>query len=408
MRRRAALAAGALVALAFLAPIAASAEEVKVMQGMDLSFYGSEYQGNDDSPFVRLQAPADWVLLPTLYADYTLRFQTQSGVSGQMIASAQGAASTSLTPALDQAWVKASFGDGWAIAFGRRVLEDWKDGSYWNPSDLVNNYLTWGEVGQAPGKDSVELFGLLPLADLDIDLNAATALPASIGSPADLPYYLTAGSILDPLEVRLKAAFQSGRHPCIGAAARWSLQSGEIYADGIWLRDQPIASRFGLGDPTGSWFRYSAGGRWTFDISPSKLAQTLYLQAEYLRQDDGLDASQMSGYFGDLSSLSLPASETSYVAEAGIWNGRFLALGQDYAYCVISIGEIANDHIGLTEGCVLNLDELDFAIASTVSWSPRNLFSISFTATNFGGKAGGESSMLPYQAEYSLCLARSF
>jgi hypothetical protein len=203
----------AAAALGVLAAFSAFGEEVKVMQGMDFSLYGNENQGNSSSLFTRLQAPADWALYPYLYTDYTLRFQTPSGVSGQMIASVQGATSTSLTPALDQAWIKASFGEGWAFAFGRRVLEDWKDGGHWNPSDVVNNYLNWGMVGQAPGSDSAELYGLLPFADLNIDLNAATVLPASVESPADLPFYFTAGTILDPFEIRIKAAFQSGRLP---------------------------------------------------------------------------------------------------------------------------------------------------------------------------------------------------
>ncbi len=376
----------------------AAAEEVKVMQGMDLSIYGIEDQGNSSSPFSRVLASPDWALSPILYADYTLRFQTPSGVSGQVIASVQGAASTSLTPAVDQAWVKATFGEGWGIAFGRRVLNDWKNGGYWNPSDVVNNYLAWGAIGQAPGKDSVELFGLLPFTDFNVDINAATVLPANAESPAGLPYYFTAGSILDPLEFRLKAAFQAGRLPYLGAAARITLQSGVVYADGLWLQDQPIASEFGVGPSTGSWFRYCAGGQWTLDISQSGLAQSLFLQVEYLRQDDGLDSGQMTSYFDG----------AAYGSDAGLWNGRFFALGRDYLYAAFSLGEIANAHIGLSAGCVLNLDELSFALQSSLTWSPRNLFSISLSATDFGGRAGGEALMLPYAAQYSLILSRSF
>ena len=387
------------------------AEEVKVMQGMDLSLYDIETQGNALSPFARLQAPTDWALSPTLYADYTLRFQTPSGVSGQIVASAQGATPTTLVAALDQAWIKATFGEGWGLAFGQRVLNDWKDsGGHWNPSDIVNNYLDWGVIGQAPGKESVELFGLLPFADFNIDLNAATVLPAGIENPADLPFYFTVGSILDPIELRLKAAVQAGRLPYLGATARLTLQSGAVYADGLWLQDQPIGSEFAMGPSTGSWLRYSGGVQWTFDISESKLAQSLFIQGEYLRQDDGLDSSRMSSYFNGLAAMPLTtANEQSlYESAAGLWNGRFFALGRDYIYCIFSIAEIADAHIGLSAGGVLNVDDLSFAVQSSLSWSPRNLFSISLTATNFGGRAGGEATMLPYDSQYSLALSRSF
>lgn len=404
--------AGVVLALALVLGIAPEiAEEVKVMQGMDLSLYSIENQGNDSSPFVRLQAPADWTLSPTLYADYTLRFQTPSGVSGQIIASAQGATPTTLVGALDQAWIKATFGEGWGIAFGQRVLNDWKDsGGYWNPSDIVNNYLNWGVIGQAPGKYSVELFGLMSIADINIDLNAATVLPASIDSPADLPFYFTAGSILDPLELRLKAAVQVGRLPYLGATARYSLQSGVVYADGLWLQDQPIGSEFDMGPTTGSWFRYSGGVQWTFDISESKLAQSLFIQGEYLRQDDGLDSTRMSSYFNGLAAMPLATTseQSLYAAASGLWNGRFFALGRNYIYGSFSIGEIANAHIGLSAGGVLNVDQLSFAIQSSLTWSPRNLFSIAVSATNFGGRAGGEAQMLPYESQYSLTLSRSF
>ena len=413
MKRRLAhiaLAFACALALGAAAPL--GAEQIKILQGMDFSLGGNEFQANGSSPFTRTQVSANWSLYPSLDADYNLRFQGEAGVSGQLAASIQGATSTSLAAELDQAWVRAAFGEGWGIAFGRRNLKDWKDGGYWNPSDIVNNYLPWGIVGasgvQIPGKDSIELLGLLPFTDLNVDLNAATVLPPGIDSPASLPFYFTAGSIFEPFELRLKAAFQSGRLPYVGASAHVTLRSGSLYADGLWLQDQPIAAAFGLGPSTGSWFRYCAGAQWNIDISQSRLAQSLFLQAEYLRQDDALDASQMSGFFDALAAMPLANSSdgAAYGAAAKIWNSRFFALGRDYLYAAFYLGEIANAHIGLFESCVLNIDDLSFGLMSSLAWSPRNLFSISFSASNYGGRAGGEAFMLPYAAQYTL--SRSF
>ena len=71
----------ATVLFSIIGSAPAVCEEVKVMQGSDFDLYGIENQGNASSPFVRFGAPADWELFPTLDADYTLRFQTPSGVS---------------------------------------------------------------------------------------------------------------------------------------------------------------------------------------------------------------------------------------------------------------------------------------------------------------------------------------
>ena len=59
-----------------------------------------------------------------------------------------------------------------------------------NPSDVVNNYLTWGELGQAPGRDPVELFGLLPFDSLNVDVNAATVLPRAPEARPTCPFIL--------------------------------------------------------------------------------------------------------------------------------------------------------------------------------------------------------------------------
>jgi hypothetical protein len=414
MRRRLAHGAVAVFAAALSLAAPAAAEETKVMQGLDLSLYGTEDQGNASSPFARLQVPADWALSTALYADYTLRFRTDAGVSGQVIASVQGATSTSLTPALDQAWIKASFGEGWGLAFGRRALNDWNDGGYWHPSDVVNNYLAWGARGQAPGADSVELIGLVPFTDFNIDLNAATVLSGTVADPSDLPLFFTVGSILYPFEIRAKAAFQPGRLPVVGASARYTLQSGSIYADALWLHDEPIAGNFGYGPSSGSWFRYSAGAQWTIDITESRLANSVFIQLEYQRQDDGLDAAQTSSYFDKLAAMPLadPAQQGAYAAATGLWNGRFFSLGKDYLYADVALGEIADTHLSLSVSGLMNVDDLSFALQSSLTWSPRNLFSICLSASNFGSfsrdGAGGEALRLPLSAQYYLAFSRSF
>ena len=148
-RLAAAAQAVAIAALALVLPRACSAEEIRVLQGMNLSAAANEYQGNTTSPFSRLPAAKDWNLDAYTYSSYSLRFQG-TGASGQILASAQGGPSVPLALSVDQAWVKASFGEGWALAFGRRYLK-WKDGGYWHPSDVVNNYLSWSATGAALG-----------------------------------------------------------------------------------------------------------------------------------------------------------------------------------------------------------------------------------------------------------------
>jgi hypothetical protein len=417
-------------------PLDIAAEETKVIQGMYLSLSGTETRGNPDSPFARLAIEPDsslgalaaldirpdWNLDADSYSNYSLRFSTRD-ISGQAVASAQGGPSSGFAIAIDQAWVKASFGEGWGLAFGRRELK-WKDGGYWNPSDVVNNSLVWNSAGEAPGRDSVELFGLIPFTDLNLDLSAAVALASGIENPAELPYYLALGSILYPFELRAKLAVQDGRQPLVGAAAKLSLSSGNLYADGLYLRDHPLARTDddSVIDATfperGNWFRYCVGGDWTLDTAQTRVAETLSMRLEYLRQDDGLGADQMKAYFSHLGGMQLddPSAATdptavqavAYGLEAKKWGGRFFALGKDYLFASFTLGELAKQHISLTEACVLNIDDLSFALRSSLSWSPRNLLTISATAANYGGKAGGEALMLPYSAQYTLSLSRSF
>jgi hypothetical protein len=401
MRLTAARRLACALGLAVLASASAAAEEVKVMQGLYLQLAGTESETNAASPFARFSTEAkDWDFSPYSYSSYNLRFQTRS-VAAQVLASAQGDSLSSFKLSVDQAWVKATFGEGWAMAFGRRELK-WKDGGYWNPSDIVNNKLAWGVAGlsgagEAAGRDSIEAFGLIPLMDLNIDISAATVFSGDLSSPDELPLYIAAGSIIYPFEFRTKAAFMSDRLPLVGASARWTLESGEVYVDGLWLEDGPIAADFGVGPSNGSWFRYCAGAAWTASLAATKIAKTLSLQTEYLRQDDGLDSATMSSYFDGLDA-----------ADALKWGGRFFALGRDYAYARLALGDIANLHLSLSETCVLNLDDLSFALASALTWSPLGLFSICLSASNYGGSSGGEALMIPYAAQYSLTLSRSF
>ncbi len=415
MRRRGTWArAAAALALASALPLAAAGEETKVIQGMYLSVTGAEDQGNGSSPFARYPVPRDWSFGASSFSSYSLRFQARE-LSGQVAASAQGSAQDAFALSIDQAWVKATFGEGWGAFFGRREL-NWKDGGYWNPSDVVNGSLAWSVAGEAvggaaPGKDSVELIGLLPFMDFNIDLSAATLLSSGIDDPGQLPLYLAAGSILYPLELRAKLALQDGRQALVGASAKLSLSSGNLYADGLWLRDHPIAAAFDpFAAPRGDWFRYCAGADWTFDASASKLASALSLRLEYLRQDDGLSKGQMTGYFAALAAMPLTkaAEIGAYGTTAAAWGGRFFSFGKDYLFANLSLAEIAQLHLGLSASCLLNLDDLSFVLRETLSWSPKSLFAIGLTASNYLGDPGSEAGMLPIKAEYSLCLSRSF
>jgi hypothetical protein len=399
----------AVLAMAALLALASACEETKVIQGMDLSVAATETQSDLSSPFNRLATGGEWSLGSYSWTNLSLRFQTRE-LSGRIAASAQGGAQDPFAISIDQAWIKATIGEGWGIAFGRRDL-GWKDGGVWNPSDIVDNSLAWNATGSPPGKDSVEVIGLLPFRDFNLDISAATVLASGIESPAELPLYLALGSILYPIELRAKLALQEGRQPFVGGAAKLSLPAGELYADALWLSDHPLAATVDPSfSPAGAWFRYCAGAAWTVDLSSTKIASTLGLRMEYLRQDDGLSPQRMKSYAAYLEGLSLstPTEVAAYGQAAGLWRGRFFALGKDYLYFGLDLGEIALLHLGLSSSCVLNIDDFSVALRNSLSWSPKNLFTLSLSASNYLGDAGSEARMLPASASYSLTLARSF
>jgi hypothetical protein len=387
-------------------------DETKVIQGIYLSLAATEAMAREGSPFTKIDfhsssRPYDeWSLSSSAYASYSLSFRAR-GVSGQVSAWAQADASEALTGEIGQAWIKATFGEGWALAFGRRELQ-WKDGGYWNPSDVVNYRLSWEQAGEARGRDSIELIGLLPFMDFNLDLSAATAFGADYGDLEELPLYLAAGTILYPFELRAKAALQKDRLPILGGAVKLSLTGIDLYGDLAWIRDHPLAGELGIGPSEGSWLRFCVGGSWSADIGRSKLARSMTLRLEYLRQDDGLSCDQGKGFLDQMSANVAAASWADAGSAALDWNGRFFSLYRDYALLALDIGEIANAHLGLSASGLLNLDDASLALRGKLSWSPRNLMTIGLGGTAYFGPDGSEAMALPKVFDCSLALSKSF
>jgi hypothetical protein len=386
----------------------AAPDETKVIQGIYVSLAATETMAREGSPFLRWMGEVDeWGLASSAYSSYSLSFRAR-GVSGQVSAWAQADASESLEGAISQAWIKATFGEGWALAFGRRELQ-WKDGGYWNPSDVVNYRLSWDQTGEVEGRDSIELIGLLPFMDFNLDLSAATVFSAEYDDLEELPLYIAAGSILYPFELRAKAALQADRLPILGAALKLSLTGVDLYGDLAWVFDHPLAAELGFGAEEGSWLRFCLGGTWSADISRSKLAKSLTLRLEYLRQDDGLTADQGSDFFGYVSGLPPPTpSPGAYWAALSVWNDRFFSLYRDYALLALDFGEIANAHLNLSSSGLVNLDDYSLALRGKLSWTPKNLMTISLGGTGYFGPEGSEAEALPKVFDCSLTLSKSF
>jgi hypothetical protein len=390
----------------------APADETRVIQGMFLGLYATETQAREGSPFSRQGDGGGWGLGSSTVASLSASFRNR-GISGQLSASAQQGPAAPLGISFDQAWVKATFGEGWALAFGRRYLK-WKDGGNWNPSDVVNYRSAWGAVGQVPGRDSIELLGLLPFMDFNVDISAATVYSQEYSNVGKLPLYLAAGSILYPLELRAKAAIEADRRPLVGGAVKLSLTGAELYGDMIWTSDHPLEGELGFGPSSGSWFRYCVGGDWSADISRSLIAQSLSIRLEYLRQDDGLGRREGSAYFSRLESYdlvtpaTLDAQSAAYGADAGAWNGRFFALYRDYLFASLYLGEIANAHVTLGCAGVFNLDDGSVALLPYLDWSPQSLFKIALSMSAYLGGAESEARALPQVLSWTLGLTRSF
>jgi|GEM_PF-3000566 len=383
-------------------------DETKVIQGVYVSLVASDALIRQDSPFWPNPTCGDWNLSAYSYDSYSLSFRAR-GVSGQVSAWVDADASEELSGAISQAWIKATFGEGWALAFGRRELQ-WKDGGYWNPSDVVNRRLSWDQRGEADGCDSIELIGLLPFMDFNLDLSLATAFAGEFDDLEELPLYAAAGTILYPLELRAKAAFQADRLPLVGGAVKLSLTGLDLYGDLIWLRDRPLAREIdsGFAPEEGSWLRFCVGGSWTADVSRSKIAKSLSLRLEYLRQDDGLTDDQGGEFFEAMRGYAGTADWTSWSALDSRWDDRFFALYRDYALLSLSLGEIANAHLGFDASGLVNIDDGSLALRGKLRWSPKNLMMMSLSATGYLGPEGSEARALPKAFECSLGLSKSF
>jgi hypothetical protein len=395
----------------------AALDATKVIQGIYVSLAAVETAARAGSPFgaigdhVSAGAFDEWKLSSSAYSTYSLSFRSR-GVSAQVSAWAQADASEDFSGAIGQAWVKATFGEGWALAFGRRELQ-WKDGGYWNPSDVVNYRLNWdlvggAEGGEARGRDSIELIGLLPFMDFNLDLSAATAFSSDYADLEKLPLYLAAGSILYPFELRAKAALQKDRLPILGASLKLSLTGIDLYGDLAWLFDHPLAAELGFGRARGSWPRFCVGGSWSADIGRSKLARSLNLRLEYLHQGDGLLAAQGESFLDLLSSYVAAEDWGDAERDASAWDGRFFALYRDYALLAIDLGEIANAHLGLSASGLANLDDGSLVLRGKLGWTPKSLVTISLASTGYFGPEGSEARALPKAFDCSLTLSKSF
>lgn len=384
------------------------AQETQVISGVIIDQTVGLSIPNHASPFLLGLSLQDYEINSTLLVLYSLRF-IQQGVSVYLEVEAIAEVPNEFSFSFKRGMVRATLAEGWSIKFGCFDL-NWRNGRIWSPSDVVNAKTTWASHGSAPGRYALELTGLAYSGDIVVGFGAATVFDSTYKSLFDIPIYGSIDTILYPFDLRFKFGIPSGGQPLYGASASWSFGELNLYGDLLLHNGQALSSELGF-DTSTSWkTRWCVGGTFDIQFLESTFFKGLSLGTEYLHQDDGLTREEGASYFSSLAAIdiSTPEGLAQYVLEASRWNMRFFSLYRDYINASVSFTDIADKGISVAVSAFINLNEGSFAILSSLSWNVAELFTIVFSATNYGGPADGEAAALPELASYSLSLKKRF
>ncbi len=388
MTRAGVLVAAALVALAAFA--AAEVPDVRVIQGFSLMAWAKQTFPDKDSPVYPLVADNPDYRANSL-ADYTLRFISGSATAA-VVAEGTMDSKGAYTGKVLQAWCGASFLDGWALNFGKKIVK-WEDGGFTNPSDLVNARLEYAQKGEREGRSLAEVIGSVPVGDaLTLDLSAIAPLDPATERITDVPVFLSCGTMLYPFEFRLKGGFRDGSTPDVGLAVKASLLGLQWYADALYTRESDLtAIKRDEADIVGGCVGvtgtiplkkpYSDGVDFAFEVSG---------------RSDGLSRTEGVAFVRDVARVASDPAFRPY--DEYRW----------YAFAKASLKNIGNANLEWSESWYLNMVDPSGSVESKLSWSPRNLFTASAAYTFRHGDSSSEVATFASRHQLELSLMREF
>lgn len=381
-----------VVLLFFFCNLQLFAQEARVVSNINFSFPMTYKYVNSESPFFTTNDEHD--------------FSTNTLASGNLkmiIPYVQLSSSfyvnlpnfQAFNAGINTLFLKFSPALGWGVNIGRFRL-NWSDGAMWNVSDVVNNRVADDVITGDSGKDAIEILGGFSLFSLAIDINMATSFDFDNINDTHMPIYIALGTILYPLEVRLKFAY-ADTVPYYGYAMKYSNDYFNLFVDGIFLQGDFIRDKFNYTAPDFAW-RQSIG--FSFVRSLTNL-HSISFSTEYLHQTDGLTKSMGKNTF------------KSITTNVGTNNDIGLLLG-NYAfdfyknYIYADFGYSYSYFFGTSASLLFNIEDLSGIASISASYTTKYKIQLySSLAYAFGDTYTEGGSMLQ-KVQVRLGISRNF
>lgn len=364
--------------------------DVRVIQGFSLMCWAKETIDDEDSPVYPIVAGEPDYSSNSL-ADYTLRFITNSA-TGTVVAEGTMNSKGEYDGKVLQAWCGASLFDGWALNFGKKIVK-WEDGGFTNPSDLVNARIAYGQRGEREGRQLAEIVGVLPVGDaFSLDLSAVAPLDPATERAADIPVYLSCGTMLYPFEIRVKGGFRKGSTPDIGLALKASLLNLQWYVDALYSRESGVTA---IDRDKTDIFRGCLGLTGTLPLR-KPYADGVDFAFEVSGRSDGLTRDEGVSYVTDVGRIA--ANPSFRVYDEYRW----------YAFGKATMKNVGNANLDWSESWYFNMVDPSGSLESKLSWSPRKVLTVDFAYTFRHGDSSSEVATFGSRHQFELALSKSF
>ena len=364
--------------------------DTRVIQGFSLMSWAKQTFPDEDSPVYPLIAD-DPDFSANSLVDYTLRFITNAA-TGTVVAEGTMNSKGEYDGKVLQAWCGASLFDGWALNFGKKIVK-WEDGGFTNPSDLVNARIAYGQRGEREGRQLAEIVGVLPVGDaFSLDLSAVAPLDPATERAADIPVYLSCGTMLYPFEIRVKGGFRKGSTPDIGLALKASLLNLQWYVDALYSRESGVTA---IDRDKTDIFRGCLGLTGTLPLR-KPYADGVDFAFEVSGRSDGLTRDEGVSYVTDVGRIA--ANPSFRVYDEYRW----------YAFGKATMKNVGNANLDWSESWYYNMVDTSGSLESKLSWSPRKVFTVDFAYTFRHGNSSSEVATFGSRHQFELALSKSF
>jgi len=295
---------------------------------------------------------------------------------------------------ISEGWLKLILFPGLGISSGLKKV-DWQEKIFGNPSNLfaVSNILDMNEKAALPL--SIELFGSLPLFDLNIDFSVITFF-VPVNKLELLPVFYSLSSIMYPFEFKIKGGFRKDKKPDWGMSIKFAFFLFDFVFDASWLKDSVIKyykkneDMFVEENPSGNdYFRIG------LSICFSSPYLTEYLnfitfRSDFLYQSDGWSKENGDTFFNMIDKYDL-LNEIDVQKYLVLYDSfSIINLYRYYLFSSIGLKGFLYNSIELGIDNTINLVDFSFNIGFRINFKLYRFFVLKAKYNYFNGETNTE------------------